>query len=176
MAYMWNQQIKLDNQHVFNNNDPIESMRSVKIYNYDQEGAIKNYTSTAFWQFSDRYRISTLKQPMLRMYRGNDYYDITADSATILHQTTNYGISLIKLYSKVKLEQSHPEKSNPNGFNLATEYLEFNPSSETIISDKQVVVYQPGLNIIGTGLQANLRTKQLELQHDVITEYNTDPI
>jgi len=150
-----------------------EYMHELKLYNYDEQGGLKNFISAASWKFIPKDQHSVIKQPNVTIYKYPSYfYNITADSGNLIHKTLNGKIDLIKLFSQVNIKQQHIDSTKKkSGFTLTTSYLEFDPKTELATTKQSVTIYKPGLLITGTGMNADLKNNQLELHKNVATKY-----
>ncbi len=151
-----------------------EYMNGLKLYNYNEQGVLKDFISAVSWKFIPQNRYSVIEQPNITIYKNLDYlYNITADSGNLMHKNLNDKIQLIKLRSKVVIKQQYLDSSkHKSGFTLNTSYLEFNPDTELATTNQQVTINKTGLLITGTGMHADLKQNQLELHQNVATKYN----
>jgi|GEM_PF-6644452 len=88
-------------------------------------------------------------------------------------QTSNN--DLFELRGQVSLIQfdqtlSQLNKATQNK-TLTTEYITYNSKTEKISSDQAVVITQPSTNLVGTGLEIDLKTDHFQLLSNVKGEY-----
>lgn len=154
-------------------NDTQEYMLSLKLYDYNEEGTLKNFISAVDWKFNSNKRQSLIGKPEVTLYKYPSYlYHIKAESGHVMHKALHGQSDLIKLTNNVQVKQQYLDDNNKkSGFTLTTQYLEINPETGLATTDQYITIYKPGLMITGIGMNANLKLNQLEIHRDVQTKY-----
>lgn len=156
-------------------NEMQEYMLSLKLYNYNEQGALKNFISAVSWKFTSNKKQSLISKPDVTIYKYPNYlYNIKAESGRVVHKSLNDQSDLIKLTDNVEVKQKYLDESNKKpGFTLTTQYLELIPETGLAATDQHITIYKPGLIITGIGMNANLKSNQLEIHKDVKTKYQS---
>lgn len=154
-------------------NDTQEYMLGLKLYDYNEQGALKNFISAVAWKFTSNKRQSLITKPDVTIYKYPNYlYNIQAESGHVIHKELHDQSDLIKLTNNVRVKQQYLDNSSKkSGFTLTTEYLEITPETGLATTDQYITIYKPGLMITGIGMNANLKLNQLEIHKDVQTKY-----
>ena len=157
-------------------NDTIEQMRGVQAYQYDKSGDLINYMLADDWKFSTVHQTSTFNNPHVVVFKAPNYiYVINSNFGKILHKDFNSKLETIKLFNKVQVEKKSSNILDKSGFKLNTDYLEFDPLTELATTDKAVTIYKHEIILNAIGMEANLKTHQMELKSNVVTEYHQQP-
>ena len=154
-------------------NETQEYMLDLKLYDYNEQGALKNFISAVTWKFNSNKKQSLITKPDVTIYKYPNYlYKITAESGHVMHKALHDQNDLIKLTNNVQVKQQYLDDSTKkSGFTLTTQYLEVTPETGLAITDQHITIYKPGVMITGIGMNANLKLNQLEIHKDVKTKY-----
>jgi LPS export ABC transporter protein LptC len=167
-------QIKPKQLTIYNNNQIFEYMSKFKMLVFNEQGILSNEITANYWKFSPNQQYSIIKQPNMTIYKNNKnneyYYNITANLANIVHESSTNKINFIKLFDNVAVTKKNIHKTN-SWINLKTSYLEFNPNTDLANTNKDVIITKPGLLMTGTGMKADLKNNNLELNNNVSTQY-----
>jgi len=127
---------------------------------YDEEGSIA-YTLQAERQYHFQDQSSDLDNPYIRLFReGDSHWNIIAESGKIApkHETASVGIGIIELSGAVEVFRLD---EFGNRTVLMTDYLEINPDSETMQTDRLVTMTTTNIQQHGEGLFADLTKDEL---------------
>lgn len=167
-------QFKPKKLNTANNNQIFEYMSKFKMLVFNEQGVLSNEITANYWKFLPNQQYSIINQPNMIIYKNNKnneyYYNITANLANITHESSTNKINFIKLFDNVMVTKKNTYKTN-SWINLKTSYLEFNPNTDLANTNKDVIITKPGLLMTGTGMKADLKNNNLELNNNVSTQY-----
>lgn len=147
-----------------------ESMSGVRATRYDKEGRLYQTITMSKWEHFRNETITAMETPTLTLYYPNGKIcEISSKFGEGFQADLKGPLEKLHLLENVLIQQLD---NNPEGWwELKTHSLVFFPASQTAMTDEQVFVVSPFLQLESQGMKVYLEQQRVEFIHQVKSHY-----
>jgi LPS export ABC transporter protein LptC len=147
-----------------------ESMSGVRATRFDKEGRLYQTISMSKWEHFKNETVTAMQAPTLTLYYPNGKVcEISAKFGEGFQADLKGPLEKLHLSQNVLIQQTD---NNPQGWwELKTSSLVYFPASQTAMTDEQVFVASPALQLESQGMKVYLEQQRVEFIQQIKSHY-----